>query len=245
MDEVGRLATQLGGTTIGFRRQGDSLAKQSLSPDNAAYAERLWPYLDGGVSIDQLFEIVSLDNFTIYNVLAELIAAGQAIPVPQEAYAPGKPAPLLMAPHRPLSPWDEVVSLTAHPSTGRAQMRRGSLVGLLRPNDPYHMLHSLNLPYRAAGSPILKNGEVIGMHCGMLPLDPALHALPSHLHQLLWIDAVQTCLTAKQKKSWPHKKSVGMSQTEPKPKDSPKICGKCQATMVKQARFCGTCGSKL
>jgi hypothetical protein len=191
MDEMPVLAEKLGGPTAAYGAVGELLRKDPISAENITFAERLWPFLDGGVSLDQLWEIVSLDNYTVYSTLVELLGSGQVQAVPEQPSKAGKLKPLEMAAYEPLSPWDEIVSLTAHPTTGRAQMRRGSLVGLLRPNDPYHILHSLNLPYRSAGSPMFKNGKVVGIHCGMLPLDPALHALPHHLHQMLWNNAMQ------------------------------------------------------
>jgi hypothetical protein len=244
MDEVAVLAQKLGGPMTAYRQVGELLRKDPISADNITFAERLWPFLDGGVSVDQLWEVVNLDNYTIYSTLVELLGTEQVQAVPEEPYKAGKMKALEMAAYEPLSPWDEIVSLSAHPTTGRAQMRRGSLVGLLRPNDPYHILHSLNLPYRSAGSPMFKNGKVVGIHCGMLPLDPALHALPHHLHQMLWIDAVQSCFNAKQKKSLVQKKSVGLIRPEAQ-KVGKKTCPKCQALMVKEAVFCGTCGSKM
>jgi uncharacterized paraquat-inducible protein A len=78
------------------------------------------------------------------------------------------------------------------------------------------------------------------MHCGMLPLDPELHALPRHLHQMLWVESVTQTLSHKPAE----KKSVGMQR---KTKSGEKVmeCSKCHALMVKQAKFCGTCGQKM
>ncbi|HEY9791290.1 MAG TPA: DUF4388 domain-containing protein [Candidatus Obscuribacterales bacterium] len=244
LDEAPNLAEQLGGRTTAYEKATELMCKDGLPNEMVPYAERIWPLLDGGIAVDQLWDVVSLDSYTAYATLVELLDKKLIKEVPQVITKGTAAATLEMAAYEPLSPWDEIISLTPHPVNGRAQMRRGSLVGLLRPNDPYHLLHSLNLPYRCAGSPIFKNGKLIGMHCGMLPLDPALHALPHHLHQLLWVDAVQVCLNAKQKKSWSQKKSVGMARPVESP-DGKKICNKCQSPMVKQALFCGTCGSKM
>jgi hypothetical protein len=245
LDECGKLLERLGGPSVAFVQSTDALDTSNLPPDTVPAAERLWPLLDGGLSVDQLWEVANMDNYSIYASLVELAFARQITEAPAEQNGSAPVQTLDTAAYELLCPWDEVVSLTVHPSTGRPQMRRGHLVGLLRPNDPYHLLHTLDLPYRAAGSPILKNGKVIGMHCGMLPLDPTLHALPRHLHQMLWVDSVNSCLSEKTKRSLEEKKSVGMVRFTEAPLDGRIICPKCQASMVKDAKFCGTCGQKL
>lgn len=255
IDEIASLNEHLGGRSATYTRVSEVLDRAKVDPAFLIYAERLWPFLDGGVSIDQLWDIVHLDDYSVLSTVNEMYRAGVIAPVPQVDNGLNQMQGLEMAAYQLLSPWDEIVSLTVHPDDGRAQMRRGNLVGLLRPNDPYHLLHTLNLPYNAAGSPLFKNGQVIGMHCGMLPLDPALHALPAHLHQLLWVDAVQQCMDgassnggATKKTTGTRKKSIGM-QRKPvtlQPGEPERVsCPKCNALMIKEARFCGTCGSKL
>jgi hypothetical protein len=240
MDEKPKLLRELGGIGASYTRLTELYDGEQLSEELRYYAHRVWPMLDGGISIDQIWDDVRLDDYSVLAAMAELRATRQIVEVPMGDDDLNPLQPLAMAPHLPLSPWDEIISMTIHPVTARPQLRRGNLVGLLRPNDPYHLLHTVNLPYRSAGAPLFKKGEVIGMHCGMLPLDPELHALPNHLHQCLWVESVTQTLAAK-----PPKKSVGM-QRKTKAGQVEKVpCPKCNSLMVKQAKFCGTCGHKL
>lgn len=241
MDERPKLLAELGGPGASYVRVTELLDIQPLSEDVRFYAQRVWPFLDGGIAADQLSDDVRLDDYSILAAMAELRSTRQIVEVMSGNDDLNPMQPLAMAPHLLLSPWDDIISMTMHPTAARPQLRRGHLIGLLRPNDPYHLLHSVNLPYRCAGSPLFKNGEVIGMHCGMLPLDPELHALPNHLHQTLWVESITQTLATKP----PEKKSIGMQR---KSKASPveKVpCPKCNSLMVKQAKFCGTCGHKL
>lgn len=247
MDEKPKLLHQLGGIGSVYTRVHELLLMDQIPEELRMYAPRLWPHIDGGVSVDQLWDDVRLDDYSVLATMVALRESRQIVEVPFNDNALNPLQPLVMAPHLLLSPWDEIVSMTVHPMTGRPQLRRGNLVGMLRPNDPYHLLHTLNLPYQSAGTPLFKNAEVIGMHCGMLPLDPELHALPQHLHQMLWVETITQALRQK-----PVKKSVGIqrrSMTAPKPaspKPAEKVpCPKCSSLMVKQAKFCGTCGQKL
>lgn len=248
MDEVPKILDYLGGADTAYMRLSESVDLNKISQDYRPFVQRIWPFLDGGQSIGQLWETVDFDDYSIYATIGELLKNKLVTAIPDLGDSLNPMQPLEMGPHQLLSPWDEVINLTVEPEKGKPQMRRGHLVGLLRPNDPYHLLHSLRLSYRAAGSPIFKGGQVIGVHCGMLPLDPELHALPQHLHQMMWVESVQQCLNAGAPKSAqtpvPAKKSQGMVRPESTMTD--KItCPKCNSSMVKQARFCGTCGQKL
>jgi len=250
IDEIARLLKDLGGVGTTYTKMSEVVHLDRLPEEVRDDAERVWRYLDGGVAIDQLWDIVHLDDYSIYSALMELQRSQQIIELPGMDDNGLQPMqPMEMGPHLLLSPWDEVQSLTVHPAVGRPQVRTGNLIGLLRPNDPYHLLHTMNLPYRAAGSPLFKNGLVVGMHCGMLPLDPQMHALPQHMFQMLWVEGIRQCMEADggpvPKK--PSKNSQGMKRhVIAGPVPNTKIaCPKCNSAMVKHAKFCGTCGQKL
>lgn len=254
VDEIPNLLRDLGGEGVCYTRATELLDLESLHPEVQAHAEAIWPYLDGGVSADQLWETTGLDDYSIYKALDELYRSRQVVERPymgDDGLSPMQP--LALAPHLLLTPWDEVHSLTAHPTVGRAQTRAGYLIGLIRPNDPWHLLHSISLPYRAAGCPIFKNGEVIGMHCGMLPLDPKLHALPQMFYQMIWVESIYQMLSGSPRAVAalkPGKKSMGLklpelvnSQVTGEPA---KIqCPKCNSLMIAKAKFCGSCGCKF
>jgi hypothetical protein len=246
MDEMPAMLKELGGPESVYIRTGELFNGQAISQEVRQAAEAVWRRLDGGICIDQLWEVVRFDNYTVYQALIELANSRQAIEVPSSIDEDLRPLqPLSPAPHVPLSAWDEVLSLTVHPLSGRAQMRSGHLIGLLRPNDPYHIIHNIGLPYRDAGSPIFREDQLVGMHCGMLPLDPRMHALPNHLYQMLWVESIQQCLQAGGKKnvpSKPSKKSIGMAQPAAPERIS---CPRCNSSMLKHAKFCGTCGHRL
>lgn len=247
LDETAKLFDKLGGAQIGYVQVGELLNLDVISPESAKYAVKIYAVLDGGTAISELYDVVGLDTYTILSTLTDLLASRQIAPLeiapPQAVLG----SPLELAAYEPLSKWDEVISLTPHRDSGRAQMRRGNLVGMLRPNDPYHLLHTVRLPYQSAGCPIFKNDKLIGMHCGMLPLDPNLHALPSQLQQLIWVESIRLCMQAEATKKLSVKAdrpSVGMIRPAAQTQGG-KICSKCQSVMVREAIFCGTCGTSL
>ncbi|MBX9685362.1 MAG: DUF4388 domain-containing protein [Candidatus Obscuribacterales bacterium] len=252
MDEIPNLLRDLGGEGVSYVRAAEVLDLESLSPEVQADAELIWPHIDGGISVDQLWETAGLDDYSIYKALDELYRSRQIVEMPfmgDDGLSPMQA--LSLAPHILLSPWDEISALMIHPNVGRAQIRAGYLVGLIRPNDPWHLLHSASLPYRAAGCPIFKNGEVIGMHCGLLPLDPKLHALPQMFSQMIWVESIYQMLSGSAKAVAalrPSKKSVGMKLPEmaaSQPAANKIQCPKCNSLMIAKAKFCGTCGYRL
>jgi hypothetical protein len=255
MDEIPNLLRDLGGEGVSYVRAAELLDLEALSEEVRLDAEAIWPYLDGGVSVDQLWEVCAIDDYSIYKALDELYKTRQIVELPfmgDDGLSPMQA--LTLAPHMMLSPWEEVTALTVHRSTGRAQQRSGNLIGLIRPNDPWHMLHGITLPYRAAGCPVFKQGEVIGMHCGLLPLDPQLYALPRMFSQMIWVESIYQMVSGSAKAVAalrPGKKSMGMklpelAQTQMKNDGAPRVqCMKCNALMVAKAKFCGTCGSKI
>lgn len=257
MDEIPNLLRDLGDAGASYVRATEILKTEELSEEVRADAETIWPYIDGGISIDQLWEVCGIDDYSIYKALAELYKTRQVVELPftgDDSLRPMQALPL--APHLMLSPWEEVTALTVHRSTGRAQMRTGSLVGLIRPNDPWHLLHGISLPDRAAGCPIFKQGEVIGMHCGLLPLDPKLHAFPQLFSQMIWVESIYQMVSgaAALAALRPRKESVGMklpefiraqSQLKSSTIAGKVQCPKCNALMVAKAKFCGSCGSKI
>ncbi|MBY0357215.1 MAG: DUF4388 domain-containing protein [Candidatus Obscuribacterales bacterium] len=252
IDEIPGLLRSLGGEGAIYARAVDLLELDSLPSDVRVVAEKVWHYLDGNISVDCLGEMVGLDNQSIYRAVDEMYKAGQVLELSSADDDGLTPLmPLNLAPHALLSAWDQIWSLGAHATTGRAQLRSGNLFGLIRPNDPWHLLHSIKLPAQAAGSAILKDGAVVGVHCGNLPLDPKLHALPDLMSQMIWVESVQQMLYDSPKAVAalrPGKNSVGMKVPEllSAAENNDKIqCPKCTALMVKQAKFCGTCGQRL
>lgn len=246
VDAIPRLLTELGGVGSCYAHSVEIMDEPGLAQELQGYARRIWPHLDGGVSIDKLWDMVCLDDYTIYTVLTDLLRTRQVAYMPRNTDSLMPMQPLQMSPASLLAPWDDVTNLTIHPEAGIPQFRQGNLIGLLRPNDPWHLLHSIPLPYQAAGSPIFKGSQVIGMHCGMLPLDPGLHALPQHLHQMLWCESIAQCLGVDGRKvsSRPSKGTGGL--VRPADKEQNKVeCPRCKSLMIKLAKFCGTCGQRL
>lgn len=250
LDEIPRLLLDLGGERAVFQRAREHLEVERLPPEVRIEAQRIWLYLTGTVHIGQLWQLASLDDFAIFSALAEMAKTGQIEPAgepdPLNRY---QSRPLEMAPELPLSPWDDVDSLTVDAVAGLPRAKSGHLLGSLRPNDPWHLIHTVDLPPESAGSPIFKEGKVIGMHCGQLPPDPTLPSGSQNVYQLLWVEAVFACLDrdkAVQKGTVAPVPSAELREPSAGCREVARIdCPKCGSSSLDSAKFCKQCGQRL
>lgn len=202
-DELNKLSIVLGGREVLFRHSVPASNLSDLTPEAQEPARILWPYIDGATPISQLSALAGLDDYSVYRCMLELLKTHQIENTPESGAgftAQGgageslKMQPLNLAPKAPLSPWDEISNLTVDARSGRPQVKKGCLLGLIRPQDPYHLAHNLLLLKEATGSPLFKNGLVIGMHCGGLPNDPEVDQPSGKVQQMLWVEAIPDCL---------------------------------------------------
>ncbi|HEY9787146.1 MAG TPA: DUF4388 domain-containing protein [Candidatus Obscuribacterales bacterium] len=260
MDELAKLKERLGGR-LGdgdglWARTDPHIKLNMLAPEVQEAAKALWPLLDGAIPASQLWRIARLDDYAVFSALVELLRTGQIEDRSHESIKfTMKTAALPVGAQTPLSPWDSISSLVVDPS-GRPLIKTGSLLGSLRAQDPNHLVHNLALLPESAGSPLFKNGLVIGMHCGGLPPDPGAGAADnSNLQQMLWIDSILQCLTEGSDVELARKLSKTGLEI-PKPGESKRPdpgcrevarinCPKCGASSLESARFCKTCGQKL
>lgn len=66
----------------------------------------------------------------------------------------------------------------------------GTLLGTLRRDDDYHLLHDLALAPGDSGSPIFDGESVVAIHCGDTATLPGLNLPTTSIRMALWIDAL-------------------------------------------------------
>lgn len=206
LDELDKLSTSLGGAEAHYMKAIPELNTKILPPEVQDYVKALWPYIDGATPLGQLWQLCNLDDYAVYATMHELFKtrqienvreAGayltQEMSISKELGMDFEPIPIAL--EEPLHPMDEIENLTVDFSSGRARVRLGSLLGTLRPGDPFHLVHNVKLLPEAAGSPLFKHGMVIGMHCGNLPYEPESGGGPeTNLQQMLWVESIIECL---------------------------------------------------
>lgn len=277
MDEMDRFVASLGGADAVYVRAVPWMNDGILPAEVAETARNIWPHLDGTIPISALWQIVNVDDYAVYNALIELFKTRQVENVddttefvPPHDALDFKVEPLHLVPHIPLSPGDEADNLSVDGRRGIPRIKKGMLLGSLVSDDPYHVLHNIPLLSESCGSPMFKNGVVIGMHCGPLPPTPELDEREGSMQQMLWSETILECLADGGEVELAKKlsntglelaKKITMSGTAPGDSGTSSVkrpehqtgmrevarisCSKCGKTTLDSSRFCKQCGQRL
>ncbi|MBA3993272.1 MAG: hypothetical protein C0469_07075 [Cyanobacteria bacterium DS2.3.42] len=92
---------------------------------------------------------------------------------------------------QPLSAIRYPVHLGQYSSTPAPLAQLGRMLGELRRNDSYHILHDLALAPGDSGSPVFDDTSVVAMHCGDTASLPGLNLPTTSIRLALWIDALK------------------------------------------------------
>jgi hypothetical protein len=209
LDELARLKHALDPAQYCFVRSQKNLFLDGISDGDRPAAESIWRVLDGVTGSDDLWQLIGLDDYSIYQALSSLSKANQIMRVPikattqieimsveaaQEAASEGSKR-LRLGVKIPLNAFESIASLYIDPTANnKPRPKVGSLLGAIDAYDPWHLLHNIPLLPVASGSPLLKDDYVIGMHCGVVPSSNAVSNDGGLLQQMLWCDAIAQCL---------------------------------------------------
>lgn len=200
MDEMERFLGALGGPDAIYVRAVPWMNDGILPAEVAETARNLWPHLDGTLPIADLWQVVNVDNYAVYNAMTELFKTRQIENIDDNTeFSPPpvsqlKAEPLQLVPQIELIPGDPIENLCVDHRRGHPRIRSGFLLGSLLSDDPYHLLHNIPLLPESCGSPMFKKGVVIGLHCGALPPAPELDENEGAMQQMLWSECIIECL---------------------------------------------------
>ncbi|MBZ0186380.1 MAG: DUF4388 domain-containing protein, partial [Candidatus Obscuribacterales bacterium] len=272
-DELKTMVPIVGRPDVLYVRKQEEPNVDVIPSESKDYARMIWPLLDGGTPLGQLWQLANLDDYAIYSTLQELLATDQiAVHMPSEPL--GAPpagdaiAPLELALEMPLEPWAKISNVYIDVDSSRPMFRQGCLLGQIREQDKWHLLHNVRLVPEATGSPMFKDDKVIGMHCGSLPPNYSNRSGDNNLQAMLWVDSIVECLRASGDKEAVNKmtlvemprltaeemikenleaQKVSITR-KPVPgcREVAKLdCPKCGRTSLESARFCKSCGQEL
>jgi hypothetical protein len=204
-DELEKSMSSVGGRNAVYCHAVDHPDIGILPAEARECASDMWQFLDGSTPLGRMWQLVNADDYMIFKCFTELHktrqiedAAEMGAYLAEErglahiSISKLKQEPLPVSAQQPLSPWDTITSLCVNDPSKQPHIREGSLLGALRAGDPWHLVHNLRLLPEANGSPLFKDGCVIGIHCGFLPAQA--HGQEGKLQQMLWIEAVLECL---------------------------------------------------
>jgi hypothetical protein len=239
VDEIPKMLLELSGVAARYKRL---VERPSVNGEYQKTVEQIWPLINGKTPVGLLWRAAKLDDYTIFSAMTQLLQNKNIVEVSEQDTHIGPPPRVLdMSPEMPLAPWDEINSVSVEPVAAVPTLHQGHLLGSLRPGDPWHLLHNVELPANCAGLPLFKQNKVIGIHCGTLPSDVKSTAL-TNLNQLIWIEAVHECLEPVGQQSTAAKQRVTAAGCiEVASVD----CPKCGNSSLDSAKFCKRCGQQL
>lgn len=260
-DELKKVIPLVGDPNTCFIHMRPDANFEVLPPEIKDYARMIWELLDGGTPVKQLWQLANIDDCAIYQTLAELIKTKQIVPKAEERSNPDPNAhlnPLIVSVQSKLAPWDQITNIYRDANSAQALVRTGALLGALREQDPWHLIHNIRLVPQSAGSPIIKDGQVIGMHCGKLPPDEYAQNQDGSLQAMLWVDSVIECLKGGGEDRLAQKLTlIDAPSPEFTKKDKTSTsaggcrevarvdCPRCGRSSLDAARFCKSCGQRL
>lgn len=261
-DEVKKMAERIGDPNTCYLRMTAQPNVEVLPPEVKDYARMLWELLDGGTPVRALWQLANIDDCAIYQTLCELITTKQIAPRPDDRQSidgQGRLNALSLSVQTTLAPWDQITNVYRDVASSEAMVRSGALLGTLREDDPWHLIHNIRLVPESAGSPIFKDGKVIGMHCGKLPPHEVAQNQDGALQAMLWVDSVMDCLKSGGENQLVQKLTlVDSPMPDLTKKDKPSSanqggcrevaridCPRCGRSSLDAARFCKSCGQRL
>lgn len=153
-----------------------------------------WNHVRYGIPLGRLLKACNFDGSTIMYALKYLRETGQ---VNGFDYPPAKniePAKLTIASNCSLERGTPIQSISIDPETRLPLVESGFILDFFPAKGDFHYVHSIGLPPSAAGSPLLVNGEVVGVHFGILTEGVEQYADWIHPSLAIAADQVYQCL---------------------------------------------------
>jgi len=148
-----------------------------------------WNHLRHGIPLRRLLKSCNFDGATIMYALKYLRETGQISGRDMPPATQIEPSKLSIANNCSLERGTPITSLSFDPDTRLPVVETGFILDFFPQKGDNHYVHSIGLPPTAAGSPLIVNGEVVGIHCGILT--EGVEAFQEWIHPSLAISADQ------------------------------------------------------
>lgn len=196
VEDYNRILSEFGGDRKLVAPKAQSLTMDLIPEELLTNCITVWQSVTSPVPIRRVLRACNLDGYSVMQALSDLLHTNHLTivdEVPEPSVANSSP-PLMMSPKRDFNVGDQIWALTIDPDSMRATFESGSALGIRRAGDPWRQIHSIALPPEAAGAPIIMDGKVVGIQCGLVRENLDQNDLFSTLHQFLRVNAVYPCI---------------------------------------------------
>lgn len=153
-----------------------------------------WNHVRYGIPLGRLLKACNFDGSTVMYALKYLRETGQVngLEYPPATQIP--PAKLTIANNCSLERGTPIKSISLDPETRLPVVETGFILDFFPAKGDFHYVHSIGLPPTAAGSPLLVDGEVVGIHFGILTEGVEQYADWIHPSLAVAADQIYQCL---------------------------------------------------
>lgn len=194
MEEFNQMVEQAGGLNMVAVRRSESINFDLLPEDWRPLSAYVWNCVNPEMSLGCLTRSLSLDAYSIIGALQTLCGSGQIGLEKREPSTVGESLPLEMAVDTHLAGGDDVYALGIDPRTNLPVIMRGYIVEEFWQGLDQHQVSSISLPLELAGAPLVKDGAVVGIHCGPLVQEFGHYGEGFEPQLMVAVQAAQTCL---------------------------------------------------
>ncbi len=194
MEELNTMVEQAGGFNMVAVRRAENINFDLLPEDWRPLSAYVWNCVNPEMSLSCLTRSLSYDSYSVIGALQVLCGSGQIGLETRTPSTAGASLPLEMAEDSHLSAGDDLYALGIDPRTNLPVIMRGFIVEEFWQGIDQHQVTSISLPLELAGAPLVKDGAVVGIHCGPLTQEFGHYGEGFEPQLMLSVQAVQTCL---------------------------------------------------
>jgi len=194
MEELNQMLEQAGGLSMMAVRRQENINFDLLPEDWRPLAAYVWNCVNPEMSLGCLTRSLSLDAYSIIGALQTLCGTGQIALEKRDPSTVGASLPLEMAQDVHLAGGDDLYALGIDPKTNLPVIMRGYIVEEFWQGLDQHQVSSMSLPLELAGAPLVKDGAVVGVHCGPLVQEFGHYGDGFEPQLMISVQAALTCL---------------------------------------------------
>ncbi len=192
-EQVRPIIHALGGPEARYLAGNGAFDPNLVNPNLRWVAERLWPWLDGYLTIEKLTERIGVDTYSIVQALQDMLNNHLIDIYRKSPFVRGGQigTPLVPTVDMNIEVWDELDAFYLDPLSGRPIVSQGNFFGPSRLVDTNVLLHTVPVPHWGYGALVMKENYLIGLYTGFYAGRPGHTPLPQKLYRSVWVAALQ------------------------------------------------------
>lgn len=194
MEEQSQLVQQLGGLNAVAVRVSEQLNFDLLPEEWRPLSAYIWNCINPEMSLGSLTRSLSLDGYSVLGSVQTLLSSGQIAIEQREAALASSSLPLVMSVESHLTNGDDVYALGIDPYSYQPVLMRAYIIEEFWQGLEHHMVSSASLPLELAGAPLVKDGAVVGIHCGPLVQEFGVYGDGFEPQLFISVSSAFTCL---------------------------------------------------